>query len=763
MSRELITLPDGWASLERGIHQLQSYLEGEASASFSTHEYMDLYTTVYDMCTQKHPHDHSEQLYERYEQAFSTYVRGPVVNALRAKSGVPMLTELVARWNNHKTMVRLMSRIFVYLDRYYVARHQAQPLREVGMACFRDEVYEEVKENARDAILALMQQEREGELVDRKLLREALEIFAQIGMGDMTNYEKDFEEHMLRDTAVFYKRKASEWLMMDSCPEYMKKAEACLALETNKVREEKLDGQVKAEKGEASQGEASQGEGYLHQSTKMRLLQEIVSEVLAEYETVLLEKENSGCTALLRDGKTEDLSRMYSLFSLVEKGKDPIAKIFKQHIEGEGMVLVKEAEQAAERKDPKKDATSQETAFIRKAIKLQDKYLEYVNGCFGGKKDSLFHKALKEAFEVFCNKNIMGSTSAELMATFCDNLLKKGSNERLSDEQIEDMLDKVVRLLAFVSDKDLFGEFYRKKLSRRLLYVRSASEDHERSILARLKQQCGAQFTSKMEGMVNDLQLSKEGQSKFQEWVESNSRPPVDVSVTVLTTGYWPTYKTTELNLPAEMLKSVEVFKEHYEAETKHRKLTWVYTLGNCIIRGHFNKKKIEMILPTMQAACLLLFGGGEQISFKDVCQRLNVPEEDAKRALHGLSCARYKILLKEPDSKKISSSDKFSLNENFTDRMHRIKVPMPTVDEKKKVIEDVDKDRRYAIDAALVRVMKARKSLKHQELVLEAVHQLSRMFKPDFKMIKKRIEDLIQREYIERDKDSPNIYNYMA
>ena len=176
------------------------------------------------------------------------------MKALRAKSGVPMLTELVTRWNNHKTMVRLMSRIFVYLDRYYVARHQAPGLREVGMACFRDEVYEEVKENARDAILALMQQEREGELVDRKLLREALEIFAQIGLGDMTNYEKDFEEHMLRDTAVFYKRKASEWLMMDSCPEYLKKAEECLALETNKVREEKLDGQVEVEKGEASQG-----------------------------------------------------------------------------------------------------------------------------------------------------------------------------------------------------------------------------------------------------------------------------------------------------------------------------------------------------------------------------------------------------------------------------------------------------------------------------------------------------------------------------
>lgn len=49
-------------------------------------------------------------------------------------------------------------------------------------------------------------------------------------------------------------------------------------------------------------------------------------------------------------------------------------------------------------------------------------------------------------------------------------------------------------------------------------------------------------------------------------------------------------------------------------------------------------------------------------------------------------------------------------LNVKFTDRMKRIKVPLPPTDEKKKVIEDVDKDRRYAIDAAIVRTMKSRK-----------------------------------------------------
>lgn len=52
-------------------------------------------------------------------------------------------------------------------------------------------------------------------------------------------------------------------------------------------------------------------------------------------------------------------------------------------------------------------------------------------------------QALKEAFEVFCNKGVAGSSSAELLATFCDNILKKGGSEKLSDEAIEEMLEKV--------------------------------------------------------------------------------------------------------------------------------------------------------------------------------------------------------------------------------------------------------------------------------------------------------------------------------
>ena len=56
---------------------------------------------------------------------------------------------------------------------------------------------------------------------------------------------------------------------------------------------------------------------------------------------------------------------------------------------------------------------------------------------------------MKEAFEVFCNKVVSGCSSAELLASFCDNILKKGGSEKLSDEAIEETLDKVYLYAGF--------------------------------------------------------------------------------------------------------------------------------------------------------------------------------------------------------------------------------------------------------------------------------------------------------------------------
>lgn len=606
-----------------------------------------------------------------------------------------------------------------------------------------------MKTKARAAILKQIEAEREGEQVDTDLLRDVLAIFQEVGMGSLECYETDFEAALLTDTSAYYRRKGAAWAEEDSTPDYLIKAEECLRAEEGRV------------------------ERYLHTLTKPKLLREAETQLLAEHQGQLLEKEHSGCAALLQDDKKDDLARMFRLFGRIPKGLDPMADIFRRHVEAQGLKLVQEAgEAAAARKDrsnaaakPKErdSGATPEHAFIRSAIELHDSYMAYVTDSFSG--SSLFHKALKEAFESFCNKKVAGASAAELLASYCDTLLRKGGGERLSDEDLEAMLDKVVRLLAYVSEKDLFSEFYRKRLARRLLQGHSASEDMEKGVLTRLKQQCGQQFTSKMEGMVQDLQMAKEKETKFKEWMDrKNVRLPLDMNVTVLTTGFWPSYKPVEIALPEEMMMGLEQFNLfHDELNNKTRRLTWQVTLGSAHIKATFDKV-YELILMPLHVVVLMLFNDAEgALSYAEILERSKVPDEDLPRVLGSLCLAKHKLLIKEPDSRTISKTDKFSVNTGFTDRARRVRVPLPPADDRRKITEDVDKDRRYAIDAAIVRIMKSRKALPHSSLIMEVVQQLQRMFQPDLKVIKRCIEGLIEREYLERDQENQQLYKYIA
>ncbi|KAL7198904.1 hypothetical protein ACSBR2_021237 [Camellia fascicularis] len=400
--------------------------------------------------------------------------------------------------------------------------------------------------------------------------------------------------------------------------------------------------------------------------TSMMKGMKVQNELFVVYCIQLLEEENSRCRVLLRDDKAAVLSRMYRLFRKIPKGLVPVANIFKQHVIAESTALVQQEEDAASNK-VKTDALSLIQVFVRKVIELHDKYMAYVNDFFAN--HSLFHRALKEAFEVFCNESISGFSSTELLASFCDNILKGGS-EKWSDEANKDTLDKVVKLLSYISDKDLFAEFYRKKRSLHLLFHKSANDNHERIILSKLKQRW--QFISKTERMATDSTLASENQNHFEEYLEknSNANPGIDLTVTILATGFWPTYKSSYLSLPAEILKSVEVFKEFYQTKTKHRKFTWIYSSSTCIINSKFEQKAIELMMGTYQ----------------------------------------------EPDTETVTPIDYFELNPKFTDKRRDNQIPLLPVDERKKVVEDIDKDRRYAIDASIVRIMKSHKVSGYQQ-----------------------------------------------
>ena len=92
---------------------------------------------------------------------------------------------------------------------------------------------------------------------------------------------------------------------------------------------------------------------------------------------------------------------------------------------------------------------------------------------------------------------------------------------------------------------------------------------------------------------------------------------------------------------------------------------------------------------------------------------------------------------------------------------MKKVKILQPNIEETY-IKEKVQSDRNLAIEAAVVRIMKSRKKLSHNDLVKEVLIIMS-LFKPQVKYIKQRVENLISREFLARDSKDPNIYLYLA
>jgi len=742
----VIGLEEGWRVLKvDAIDKLEEILnQGITRKSknlFKPKEYALIYTRCYDMCTQRTPYNWSEQLYTRHGLAFKTYLEKVVLPALKSKHKVYLLREMVQRWKNHQLMNKWMQKFFMYLDRYYVRHHSLPSLKEAGLNSFKTLIFEVVKKDVVAAILEVILHEREGEIVDRRRLRYCVEVFEQMGMDTLEVYTKDFETDLIQSSSKFYQGKSQIWVASDSTPEYMKKAEQALVEEAARVQH------------------------YLNPSSEEKLLRAVEVELLKNHEMTLLNKEGSGCRALLRDDKKEDLKRMYQLFSRpgVPKGLEPVAKIVEQHIRDMGLAIISQREATIKTESTKKE-NPQDPTFVQALLRLHTKYRQLVDDQFGG--NALFKKAMKDAFEIFVNKDVGKFTNAEMLSTFCDRILKTGG-EKMTDEVIEKHLEDVVQLFSYLTDKDFFADIYRNQLAKRLLNGRSKSDDAERTMIQKLKLRCGAQFTSSMEGMINDLNIAADHLRDFETHlknIDAGEMPVPEFKVRVLTTGFWPTYQVTDVRLPKAMSQCIQAFEKWYTGKTSHRTIKFMYSLGNAVVRGQYNKKWYDMQVTTIQAIVLLCFNefGDGDTTFPALCKQTNLNEEIMKRALHSLSCGRYRIVLKSnPRSRTIRNSDTFKANPKFSCPMRRLRIPMASLNvshDKKRVTED----RSIAIEAAIVRIMKARKVLAHQQLVTEVLSQLA-FFKPNPKVVKRRIEHLIDREYLERDKEQKNMYRYLA
>ncbi|CAE7296283.1 CUL3A, partial [Symbiodinium sp. KB8] len=198
---------------------------------------------------------------------------------------------------------------------------------------------------------------------------------------------------------------------------------------------------------------------------------------------------------------------MYALFSRVPQTLKEVQKVMMDCMCEAGRDVLNDPEKV---KDP--------VSFITAILHLKHKYDRFVKESFKESKD--FQLALKQAFESFLNKD---TRTAQYLSLYVDDQFRKGLKGMSSDADVDAALEQVVTVFRFLQDKDVFENFYKQHLARRLLTGRSVSDEAEKSMISKLKSECGHQYTSKLEGMFQDMKQSEEIMKQYKSSFASSS------------------------------------------------------------------------------------------------------------------------------------------------------------------------------------------------------------------------------------------------
>ncbi|XP_060149153.1 cullin-2 isoform X2 [Globicephala melas] len=409
------------------------------------------------------------------------------------------------------------------------------------------------------------------------------------------------------------------------------------------------------------------------------------------------------------------------------------------------------------------------TLFVESVLEVHGKFVQLINTVLNG--DQHFMSALDKALTSVVNYREPKSVckAPELLAKYCDNLLKK-SAKGMTENEVEDKLTSFITVFKYIDDKDVFQKFYARMLAKRLIHGLSMSMDSEEAMINKLKQACGYEFTSKLHRMYTDMSVSADLNNKFNNFIK-NQDTVIDLGISfqiyVLQAGAWPLTQapSSTFAIPQELEKSVQMFELFYSQHFSGRKLTWLHYLCTGEVKMNYLGKPYVAMVTTYQMAVLLAFNNSETVSYKELQDSTQMNEKELTKTIKSL--LDVKMINHDSEKEDIDAESSFSLNMNFSSKRTKFKITTSmqkdTPQEMEQTRSAVDEDRKMYLQAAIVRIMKARKVLRHNALIQEVISQSRARFNPSISMIKKCIEVLIDKQYIERSQASADEYSYVA
>ncbi len=720
---------------------------------------------VYRLCTAQ-PKPYSERLYFAFRDFLLGHVR-ELAQEMR-NSDADVLVDYRNRWKTYRIGMLYLNNIFRYLNNSWIkktldegrnrlgglfqseaggggAAKEVHEIFTLGLLLWKEEVFDAVaKERVTQRVLEMVRLERNGERIDVDVCYQTMESIVTMGSVKKNKplelYRDQFEVPYVNETRDYYRAESLAFVDANGVSEYMKKAEARI------VEEE------------------ARSKRFLDKSS-LEQMRKVVDNVLIEAHRELLQLECGNYlerATLAVSGKevpdVSDLRRMYSLLSRVPDGVEPMLVVLKKYVVS---------------------YVTDKVGSLGKKADLPEEYCEVLLESYNlfsvtivelaFQNSPKFVQTLDKALREVINRK---SESPELLAKYCDALLRKGKNKAEAAGDLDAKLKSLITIFKYLDDKDIFQKFYSKYLARRLIYGTSVSDDSETGVLSSLKQACGYEYTTKLMRMFSDMTQGEEVNVKFQEFVAASngtvSTEGVGFSVFVLTQGSWPLQvHKSAFNAPEEFLCCQRAFGKYYDSVHQGRRLVWLHHLGKADVRVNYLKKKYLVSVSDFQCGLLLLFNGhDEPVSWEELIAKSAMLDTEVEKTMASLVASKLIKRVGAQTERDVPGAQ-YDVNKSYSNKHLKFKitasVQSETDKDKKKTYKQVDDDRTMFLQALIVRIMKARKRLNHNNLLQEVIAQASSRFQPSVSLIKKQIEQLIEKEFLARQEGAAADYVYVS
>jgi len=714
----------------------------------------DRFTDVYSLCV-AYPEPLADKLYSETKKFLEEHVDSLLIK-VRGGGEHNLLAAYHDAWKQFSRGIDYLHMLYSYLNNQHIRKQKIseaeltygslsidhsetmKEIGELGLDIWRRQMIEPLKSDLVALLLNGIRYDRLGESGSKtgggyqtdSTLKGVINSFVEVEdykkKGQLDLYEDIFETPFLASTGDYYNAEASKMLQDEPISVYMEKVIQRIESENKRSRK------------------------FLYPSSFQKVTSECEQRMVGDHLQVL----HSECKSMVAKEMKKDLGNMYRLLKPITGAQQTLLDEVQAHIKTQGLDAISGL---------KGDTVSQQ--FVENVLAVHKKYLDMIKEVFQG--DQAFIGALDKACNAVINHRQpkQPSKAPELLARYCDTLLKK-SQKGISESEIDDKLSSSITVFKYLDDKDIFQKFYSRNLGKRLIHQLSHSMDLEEAMINRLKQACGYEFTNKFHRMFTDISLAEDLNTKFSDFLKSSN---VDVGINyfvrVLQQGAWPLSQNTisPLAIPVELEKTVQMYEAFYGKQFSGRKLTWLHHLSSGDIKLGYLAKTYIVNMTTFQMALLLLFEKSDSLNYKELHTTTKMSDEQFPRYVQSLIDAK----LLTSNTEELTSDSIISLNMKYSNKRTKFRIAGTVQRETPQEVEQthhaIDDDRKMYLQAAIVRIMKSRKLLKHNQLIQEVLAQSKARFAPSIQMIKKCIESLIDKAYIERTPNSTDEYSYMA